>query len=159
MVLYYPISLISTNQQSTATTVDTSTKYFNNSPRYAIAQLYTSTQSYINATPYTSAQAVDTSAQAVDTSAQAVDTSVQPSAKFDVSVNDKNNINTPRQKISILSNMPEKNTIMDTTYGALSVDDKLNFLNNSLTSGLETVTIYFLICMALLVIIAIKLYR
>ena len=152
MVLYYPISLISTNQQSTATTVDTSTKYFNNSPRYAIAQLYTSTQSYINATPYTSAQAVDTSAQAVDTS-------VQPSAKFDVSVNDKNNINTPRQKISILSNMPEKNTIMDTTYGALSVDDKLNFLNNSLTSGLETVTIYFLICMALLVIIAIKLYR
>ena len=152
MVLYYPISLISTNQQSTATTVDTSAKYFNNSPRYAIAQLYTSAQSYINARPYTSTQAVDTSTQAVDTS-------VQPSAKFDVSVNDKNNINTPRQKISILSNMPEKNTITDTAYAALSVDDKLNFLNNSLTSGLETVTIYFLICMALLVIIAIKLYR
>ena len=136
MVLYYNISPISTNQQSTATTVDTSETYFNNSRSYAIPQLYTSKQS----SPYTRTQAVDTS--------------VQPSAKFDVSVNEKNN--TSDQKISILSNVPEKSTITDT---ALSVDDKLNLIQNYLNSGLEKITIYILICIALLVIIAIKLYR
>ena len=117
-----------TNQQSTA-----GTSY--------IAQLYTRTHK--KNIPYQNEQADDTRDQLVDTSEKS-------------SVNFSHKNNTSDQNISILYNIPEKSTILET---ALSVDDKLNLIQNYLNSGLEKITIYILICIALLVIIAIKLYK
>lgn len=83
---------------------------------------------------------------------------IHSSSTFEVSDNNKLDINKNPYKVSILR-MPEKYSLMEEKYREMSTDDKLNILYSTLTFGLETTTNYILICIALLVIIAIKLYK